>query len=303
MASPSDAVGPARRVALLTDPALAPYDTDLVPLVAALEDEGVDATVVDWHLEGVDWAAYDLAVIRSTWDYTGRLDAFLARLEEVDAATTLANPLPVVRANAEKGYLLGLAAAGVPVVPTSVLRPGDRPEVPRDVEVVVKPTVSAGARDTARYAPADRSRAEAHVAELLDAGRSVLVQPYLHAIDEAGETGLVYLADHFSHGFRKEPLLLAEAAPVAGPRDAPISHRTPTAAEHAVAEAAVDAVGTLVEGADRGQLLYARVDLVPGPDGPVLMELELIEPSLYLHVDPAAPARAAAAIVEHVARS
>jgi glutathione synthase/RimK-type ligase-like ATP-grasp enzyme len=279
---------------------MAPHDTDLVPLVQALEVLGVAPTVVDWHEAGTDWSAFDLAVIRSTWDYTGRLDEFLARMAEVAAHTVLANPLPVVRANAEKGYLLDLAAAGVPVVPTTVLRPGDRVEVPDGVEVVVKPTVSAGARDTARYAPADRAEAEAHAALLLGAGRSVLVQPYVPSVEELGETGLVYLTDRFSHGFRKEPLLVDRAAPVDRPRDAPISPRTPSDAEREVAEAALDALGAMVAGADRRRLLYARVDLVRGPGGPMLMELELIEPSLYLHVDPASPARTAAAILEHL---
>ena len=134
---------------------------------------------------------------------------------------------------------------------------------------------------------------------VLGAGRSVLVQPYLASVEEVGETGLVYLADRFSHGFRKEPLLVDRAAPVDQPRDAPISPRTPSGAEREVAEAALDAVGAMVAGAGREGLLYARVDLVRGPDGPVLMELELIEPSLYLHVDPSAPARAASAIIEH----
>jgi glutathione synthase/RimK-type ligase-like ATP-grasp enzyme len=165
---------------------------------------------------------------------------------------------------------------------------------------VVKPTVSAGARHTGRYQPSQHDEAAAHARSLLEQGRAVLVQPYLAAVDEDGETGLVFVGDRYSHGFRKEPLLHPHAAPAGGPRDAPISPREPTVAERELAEAALDAVAALVTGAGRADLLYARVDLVPGPDGPVLMELELIEPSLYLHVDPAAPARTAAAIVERL---
>lgn len=287
-------------VALLTDAVSAPHDTDLAPLVGALSAAGVDGRVVEWDDGEVDWDGIDLTVIRSTWSYTDRLDAYLTRLAHVAARTVLVNPLAVVEATVDKGYLRSLAAADVPVVPTEVVRPGEQVTVPRGVEVVVKPTVSAGARDTGRYGPDQRDEAEAHARSLLDRGRGVLVQPYLAAVDSAGETGLVFIGDRFSHGFRKEPLLHPHAPPVGGPRDAPITSREPSAAERDVAEAALDAVAGLAPGLGRGDLLYARVDLVPGDDGPVLMELELIEPSLYLHVDPASPARTAAAIVDRL---
>lgn len=286
------------RVALLTTGAFGHLDDDLPLLADALDEAGVDAVTVDWHDESLEWSAVDLAVIRSTWDYTSRLDHFLERLEAIASATTLRNPLPVVRANADKRYLSRLAAAGVPVVPTEVIEPGGDIRLPDEVPYVIKPTVSAGGRDTERYAPGDAVAATAHAAGLLDAGRSVLVQPYVKGIDEAGETGMVFVGDAFSHAFRKGPILRSGGEFVEGLyREEDITARTASADEREVAEAVLDAVGAVAPGWSRDDLLYARVDLVPGPDGPMLMELELIEPSLFLPVAPGAPRRVAAAIV------
>jgi glutathione synthase/RimK-type ligase-like ATP-grasp enzyme len=290
-----------RRVALVTAGAFAHLDEDLPLLSAALGAGGVEAVVVDWHDEGFDWGGTDLAVIRSTWDYTSQLDAFLDRLARIDGATALRNPLPVVRANADKRYLRALAGAGVPVVPTDVVEPGDALRLPEDRPFVLKPAVSAGGRDTERYAPGDEAAAAAHGADLLAAGRAVLVQPYVEGVDDAGETGMVFVGDAFSHAFRKGPILRPDSGFVEGLyREEDITPRTATAEERAAAEAVLDAVGVVAPGWSRRDLLYARVDLVPGPDGPMLMELELIEPSLFLHVDDGAAARAAAAIAAHL---
>ena len=292
------------RVALLTAGGFAHLDEDLPLLSAALDAAGVAPVVVDWRDEGVDWTAIDLAVIRSTWDYTTQLGAFLERLAAIEDRTPLLNPLAVVRANADKRYLRALASAGVPVVPTDVLEPGDGIRLPEGVPFVVKPTVSAGGRDTERYSPAQRDEARAHAGDLLGAGRAVLVQPYVEGIDGAGETGLVFVGDAFSHAFRKGPILGAGGELVEGLyREEDISARTPSAEELAVAEVVLDAVDGVVSGHSRTDLLYARVDLAPGPDGPVLMELELIEPSLFLHVSDGAAERAAEAIVRRLSAS
>lgn len=286
-----------QRVALITARQLSHLDDDLPLLVPALEALGVRVEVADWHDETYDWAAVDLAVVRSAWDYTTQLEGFLRRLEVIEAATRLANPLDVVRWNADKRYLVGLHEAGAPVVPTTVIEPGQRPQVPDGVACVVKPTVSAGARDTERFAPDQGPAAVAHAESLLAAGRSVLVQPYVHAIDEAGETGVVYVGDAFSHGFRKGPILGSGAELVEGLYwEQEIEPREPSPAERAVAERVLDAVADLVPGRTRTDLLYARVDLVPGRDGPVLMELELIEPSLFLPMSSGGAERAARAI-------
>jgi glutathione synthase/RimK-type ligase-like ATP-grasp enzyme len=284
-------------VALITTEKYRHLDEDLPLLVPALAALGVEAVLADWHDEAFDWGSVELAVIRSPWDYTYQADEFLATLARIDSATTLCNPLAVVEANVEKGYLVRLIDAGVPVVPTGVLRPGDEVRLPDDVPFVVKPTVSAGARDTERYAAGELEAAGAHARSLLDAGRSVLVQPYVEGIDEAGETGLVFLGDRFSHAFRKGPILTPDARFVDGLyREENISRREPQDDELALAEQVLAAVAAVAPGSTRTDLLYARVDVVPGPDGPLLMELELVEPSLFLDQHDEAPQHAAEAI-------
>jgi glutathione synthase/RimK-type ligase-like ATP-grasp enzyme len=288
-------------VALLTAASAAHLDTDLPLLVEALHELDLRPAVVDWHDAAHDWSRHELVVVRSTWDYTDQLDDFLAALRRIAGATELANPVHVVAANVDKRYLTRLADRGVPVVPTTVVEVGERFEAPPG-PFVVKPVVSAGARDTERYEPTDGEAARAHVTALHGAGRAVLVQPYVAGVDEAGETGLVYLGDELSHGFRKGPLLRPGVPYVEGLyREEQISPREPTEEERAVAEAVLDAVSAVWAGTDRCDLLYARVDLVPGADGPVLMELELVEPSLFLDTSERAPSLAAAAISRRLA--
>ena len=286
------------RIALATCRELPAGDEDSSVLLAACSAAGLDAEWLVWDDAAVDWSSYDLVVIRSTWDYVPRRDDFAAWAASVPR---LANPAAVVDWNTEKTYLRDLAEAGVPTVPTRWLEPGD--EVPGDVtgggEVVVKPAVSAGAKDTARYGPADGERAAAHAARLLADGRRVMVQPYLAAVDEVGETAVMHVGGAYSHAIRKSALLRAgDLDTVAGLyRPEEIDARQPSAAELELAERALAQVPGGPE-----RLLYARVDLLPGPDGaPVVIELELTEPSLFLTAVPAAADRFAAAIRAAVA--
>lgn len=271
------------RVALATFAAMPDLYDDDAGLVPALGELGVDASPVVWS-DPADWAAYDLVVVRSTWDYTTRVAQFL---DWAASVPRLANPAVVLAWNSDKRYLAELAAAGVPVVPTRFVAPGERFSVP-PYEHVVKPTVSAGARDTERFAAGASSAA--HAQALLDAGRHVMVQPYVAAIDEAGETALLHYDGVLSHAARKAPVLVDG---VDDPNQVAITPREPSAAETAVARQVLDAVPF-------GELLYARVDLVPGPDGPMLMELEVTEPCLFLRQSAGATARFAAAIARRV---
>ena len=256
------------------------HDRDSPVLVAALDALDVDAIPVVWDAPA-DWGSYDLVVVRSTWDYTSRRPEFL---DWAASVPRLANPGATLTWNTDKHYLIDLLAAGVPVVSTDFVVPGQSYEPP-EYEHVVKPAVSAGSRDTARFAAGEDS--SAHAAGLLAAGRAVMVQPYLERIDESGESALLFFGGSFSHAARKGPVL----APGAGlPHEVDISPREPTAAEHAVAAAALAAAP--------GPLLYARVDLAPGPGGePLLMELELTEPSLFLFASPGSPERFADAVL------
>ncbi|MCO1599572.1 hypothetical protein M8C17_30890 [Micromonospora sp. RHAY321] len=292
------------RVALVTCAELADLDPDDRLVLTPLAARGIAAEAAVWDDPGVDWSSYDLVVLRSPWDYALRRDEFVAWAATVPA---LVNPADVVRWNTDKRYLAELSAAGVPTVPTFWIEPGESWRSPADSgEYVVKPAVSAGSQDTGRYDLADpehRELAGAHVRRLSDAGRVTMVQPYLTAVDTEGETALLFLAGPdgltFSHAIRKGPML---TGPDLGPdglyKGEEITARTATPTQLAVAEKTLAVVpgGT-------NQLLYARVDLIPGPDGaPVLVELELTEPSLFVGHAEGAPDRVADAVAIHLAR-
>lgn len=263
-------------LALITAAAARALDEDLPPLCAALAARGIDHEVVDWDDANVDWRRYRAAVLRSTWDYIDRFDPFSAWIVRVAASTRLLNPPDVVRWNTHKGYLLELAARGVPIVPTTLIRVGDAIALPAVEELVVKPAIGAGSRGARRFRD-DPVAATAHARALLDEGRDVLVQPYLMRVDLAGETALMYFGGRYSHAIRKGPLL-APNADATGALFAPeqIVSRAPGSDERALAEQVLAALPF----AD--PLLYARVDLLRGEDdAPVLLELELTEPSLF----------------------
>jgi O-ureido-D-serine cyclo-ligase len=263
-------------LALITAAAARTLDEDLPPLCAALSARGVDHEVVDWDDPAVDWRRYRAAILRSTWDYIDRFDEFNAWIARVADLTRLLNPPDVVRWNTHKGYLLELAGRGVPIVATTLIRVGAAIELPAVDELVVKPAIGAGSRAARRF-HRDVPGAMAHARALLDDGRDVLVQPYLARVDQAGETALMYFGGRYSHAIRKGPLLAPNAdatAALFAPEQ--IVAREPGGDERALA----DQVLAALPFAD--PLLYARVDLLRGDDGaPVLLELELTEPSLF----------------------
>jgi hypothetical protein len=287
------------RVALVTCADLPELDPDDRRLVPPLRWLGIEPVPAVWDDPDVDWASFDLAVLRSAWDYPPRRAEFLSWAARVPA---LANPAPVVRWNTDKRYLADLSGAGLPVVQTSWVAPGDCWHLPESGVWVLKPAVGAGSKSCGRYRLADpvhRRLAVEHVTRLQRAGRLVMVQPYLPAVDSYGETAVLFLADPergelgYSHGVRKGPML-------AGPDrqthelflPEQVTERVPSAAELALARRVLAAVPG---GPDR--LLYARVDLIPGPDGrPLVVEVELTEPSLFLGHDAGAADRLAAAI-------
>ncbi|MET7295302.1 hypothetical protein ABZS79_24720 [Streptomyces griseoloalbus] len=257
-------------------------DRDLPGLVRALEEAGAKASAEVWDDGDVDWGAFDLAVIRSTWDYSWRSAEFTAWAERCGTATRLANPADVVRWNTDKSYLGELAGAGVPVVDTRYLAPGDALDLPDGHEYVVKPTSGAGARFAARYTPEEHDTAVRHLRRMHDEGFTAMVQPYVRSIDTVGERALQFFGGSLLHASRKGAVL-APGTPydqrkVAHPG---LTAWTPTPAELDVAERALAAVPGAPE------LLYARVDLVDGEDGrPRVMELELVEPNLFLWLHP-----------------
>ncbi len=284
------------RVALVSARAARHLDEDLAPLLAALDEAGAEPLVADWDDPGVDWGGFRLALLRSAWDYTEHLAEFLAWADRISKLTPLLNPPALVRWNTDKHYLRDLARAGVPTVPTRFVEPGE--DAARALngflaqecaqEWVVKPAVGAGSRDAARYARGDEQTAAAHIERLLEAGRSVLLQPYLAQVDRHGETALIYFGGRFSHAIRKGPLLRRGAAPTdALFAEEHITPRTPAAEELQVAERVLAALPFAPP-------LYARVDEIRAEDGkPVLLELELTEPSLFFAHAPGAARRLA----------
>src|SRR6478672_12165789 len=252
------------RVAIVSATPALGTDDDEEFLLPALRAAEADPVVVVWDDPAVDWATFDVVVLRSTWDYTMRRDEFLAWVTATDAVTRLRNRPDVVRWNSDKIYLRELAGYGLPVVPTEFFTPGDRLAVPTGAPFVVKPTVSAGSRNTARYAPDERDVAVGHARRLLDQGRTVMVQPYVASVDERGETALVFVAGRYSHAVVKEALLVPgeranEDKLFATEKLHPVE---PSGAELALAQAVLAAIPF-----PRDELLYARVDLVIGADG------------------------------------
>jgi O-ureido-D-serine cyclo-ligase len=268
-------------LALITAAAARSLDEDLPPLCAALSARGIDHEVVDWDDPVVDWRRYRAAILRSTWDYIDRFDEFNAWIDRIQSLTRLLNPPDVVRWNTHKGYLLELSARGVPIVPTTLIRVGEAIALPTAGELVVKPAVGAGSRGARRFRN-DLPGATAHAQALLAEGRDVLLQPYLARVDQAGETALLYFGGNYSHAIRKGPLLAPNAdatAALFAPEQ--IVAREPGDDERALADQVLAALPFAEP------LLYARVDLLRSEDGaPVLLELELTEPSLFFAYAP-----------------
>ena len=289
------------RVAIATFASMPPEFTDDERLADALHALDATAERVSWDDDSADWAAFGAVVIRSTWDYAQRRDEFVAWAESV--GSRLHNSPGIIRWNTDKHYLGELEAAGLPVVHTDYIAPGD-PVPALDGEVVVKPTVSAGAKDAGRFSERTHAEARALIDRVHSSGRSVMVQPYQASVDTTGETAIVCLDGEPSHVLRKAAVLRPdEVAPV---RDDAIGAAeimydpglvVAGEARQDEFELAREVIGHVSERFDYVPL-YARVDMVAGPDGdPVLMELEAVEPNLYLDQAPGSAERVARAIL------
>jgi hypothetical protein len=281
------------RVLLATCAAYPDGDEDAHLLLAALRAAGLDASFAVWDDPAVDWSA-GLTVLRSTWDYPLRREEFLDWMRAVPAVV---NPAAVVAWNSDKLYLHELERAGIPIPPTAASPPGSAPSFPATGEFVVKPSIGAGSRGAGRFSADDAGGAAEHAAALHAAGRTVLVQPYLADVDQVGETALLYADGEFSHAIRKGAMLgagvsydLHDSSELFVEED--IAARAPSLAELDLGTRAIAEVGRRF-GAPP---VYARVDLLPTPNGPVVVELELVEPSLFLSFADGAAERFAAAI-------
>lgn len=284
------------KVALVTSSGLAHPDPDLSPLVAELCALEVDADIVCWD-SSVDWRQYDAVIIRSTWDYHQRLEEFDRWLTTVSEQTQLWNPADLIRWNLDKRYLADLASKGLPIVPSEFIDIGETNWQQRVLsfgdDIVIKPTIGAGSHGVKRFT--DQSeQAMNYVTELLQRGRTPLVQPYLTDIDTYGEIGLVAAAGVLSHAFHKAAILAGEPEWSGDDHVVEvISKHLPTDEELAVFQRVLSVLPPTA---------YARVDLLPTSDGPLISEIEVIEPSLFLEVDADAARRIAAAFASVVRR-
>ncbi|MFN8126551.1 MAG: hypothetical protein U0R64_08615 [Candidatus Nanopelagicales bacterium] len=260
-------------VAIVTCLTMPEPDVDADVLMDALAAAGVGAELVAWDDLGVDWSVYGCAVVRSAWNYIDHLDAFNAWAARAGEATSLFNPAPVITWNTHKGYLRELADQGVDVVPTAWVRAGSRTTLAHIMDdniwsdVVAKPVVGAGSYLTERIRDPESSEALAFWDRLVGE-RDAMVQPYLASVEEYGERSLVWIDGALTHSVRKSPRLgddpesVSEALPIADD-------------ERELAETVMADIPH--------ELLYARIDLIRDAFGrPLLAELELVEPSLFL---------------------
>lgn len=270
------------RIALLSCTDAHDPDVDERPLTDALQRLGVEAQSVPWNAPGAAWQAFDAAVVRSTWDYHLKVDAFRAFVHDVTRHTRLINPPAIIEATLHKGYLLRLESLGIPVVPTTLVpRDAPLPTLP-DGPIVVKPAIGGGSWQTQRFDHA--VAAEAFLTRSVDA-RDTLVQPALPGFEDPGERCFVWIDGRITHGIRKRPRFEGTDEHVDPVTDL-------TQADQALAHAALATLPAIP--------LFARVDVVDHEGRPVVTELETIEPSLYLDSAPGTADRLAAAIVRSV---
>jgi glutathione synthase/RimK-type ligase-like ATP-grasp enzyme len=266
-------------------------DPDREPLDEALARAGVDGRWMAWDDPEADWDAPVPTIVRSTWNYALDLGAYLGWCERTARAAPMWNPPDVIRANTHKRYLIELAARGVATVPTRLV---ERAEAARMrvatlgwKRVVIKPAVGAGSLGAKAF-DGDDPAADAHVRELA-AGVEVLIQPYMDSVDGHGERSLVWIDGEVCHQIRKSPRFAGEAEQVTGP--------------HPIADDERDlALAALAPWADR--ILYGRVDVARDANGaPVVMELELAEPSLFFFLAPGSAERYVAGLIRRLRAS
>ena len=278
--------------------------TDDQAVIGELEGLDAEVTYEPWDID-IEWSGFDAVAVRSTWDYSYRRDEFVAWADA--AGPNLHNSSDLLRWNSDKSYVGDMAKAGLPVVETAFLEPGEE-WAGDEREVIVKPSVSAGGRDTGRFSPSLHHEARALIATIHESGRTAMVQPFLPSVDSLGETALVFIDGEFSHSLRKRSVLQPdEVAPV-------------RMTDLMVAEAMYDPELVLAGTYEPDELelaerivrhiterfeylpLYARVDMLRDADGaPVLLELEAVEPNLYFNEFPDGAARLARAIAARAA--
>ncbi len=256
-------------------------------LIEPFRNIGWSVESVSWQDAAVDWNAFEVVIIRSPWDYHHNPDAFLSVLKTIDASSALLeNALETVQWNLHKSYLLDLQNRGVPIVPTVLLKRFDKAALQslfgkfETDKIVIKPAVSATAKDTFRLTASDLlDKSESLEKLFLD--RDILIQPFVPAIVDEGEYSLFYFGGELSHTVLKTP------------KDGSffVQEEHGGMLKTVLPEPELVSAGEKAYTAISPAPLYARVDLVRTDIGFAVMELELIEPSLYFNMDPNSPMR------------
>ena len=269
--------------------ALPELDPDDRLAAVELERRGASVAAAVWNDPSVDWSCAGTVVIRSTWDYHLHYDAFLAWLDRVAEVAAIWNPAPLVRRNSVKTYMQDLETRGVPVVPTAWVEAGRQCDLRRLMrdrgweKAVVKPVVGLATTGVRLVAPGDAA-AQEHLDSLLSNG-GAMVQPFMPAVSSYGERALVFIGGAYSHAASKVAF-----QPLANAGDAGEKPVHATSAERAAADLAIATLDS--------PWLYARVDVVPDDAGrPLVMEFELVEPTLFLSLGSGAPRRFAEALM------
>lgn len=252
---------------------------------------GWQVSELSWRQTRYAWSEFDLVIIRSTWDYWNDVPAFLDTLEDIDRCTLLANRLDLVKWNLAKTYMLDLQKKGIGIVPTlfaNALEADFSASYQNRLgtdEIVVKPVVGANGDDAYRVSKSDTPERPASIAARFH-NRDCMIQPFMPGILNEGEYSLFFFAGQYSHAILKIP-----AASEFRSQEERGAEIRPVKPQEKLLKRARQAMDTLSPSP-----LYARIDFVRFDDDFLVMELELIEPSLYLRMDPSAPGRFAESI-------
>ena len=289
------------KVAIATCQNLPGWEKDDAPFHLALSAVGIQFEQCAWDDKEIDWAQFDACLIRTTWDYMARRDAFVSWAREVDRCSRLFNPSAVVDWNTHKRYLAEFEARGVTIAPTVWLDQGEAVNISELMALrgwrrgFIKPMVGANASDTLRFdgSPSDLLKAQGHLDALLR-HKGLMVQPYLSRVETEGELSAIYFQGEFSHAVQKVPVAGDyRVQDDHGATDFPV---TLTGSQRQFADSVIEEALTLAPGLQGHPLLYARVDMMFLDDGELcLTELELVEPSLFFRHGPNA--------AEHLARA
>ena len=262
------------------DPTDPDPDLDIPFAIKAAEQLEIDLVFANWNDKSIAWESFDAAVIRSAWDYVPVRDEFLEFAKNVETKTKLFNSYEVMKWNTNKTYLSILENKGVPIIPTKFANNLDEAlsaikwAFEKASAVAIKPTVGAGARLAGKASTEDE--AIEYVKRILEAKRTVIIQPYISSVDDEGEKAVIVINGEISHAAKKVPALTK-----GGHGDAAGQIEITTEMK-----AIVKTISNAVS--EWNDLLFARVDVVRMDEKLVLMELELTEPWLFMQFRPEA---------------